>query len=228
MSVVPSLCFYCALNHMIFSRSYNVYLYSVFFLYVIFRYTVFSLQLCVNLLSFLSCCIGNVLCIIVVILFWFFFFFFFKQKTAYELRISDWSSDVCSSDLVEAGRLGVGRRHVGRGPSKAGQADREAVGGGHRRLVDREAETRALRIGRHEAALRPQHGAQVERGVLGELLQAVAGDLQHLAGRVHRLQAEADRRAHQALAVPVEIRRHPLEGACAVEDRKSTRLNSSH
>src|SRR3546814_10440900 len=29
----------------------------------------------------------------------FFFFFFFKQKTAYEMRISDWSSDVCSSDL---------------------------------------------------------------------------------------------------------------------------------
>src|SRR3546814_1941153 len=27
------------------------------------------------------------------------YFFFFKQKTAYELRISDWSSDVCSSDL---------------------------------------------------------------------------------------------------------------------------------
>src|SRR3546814_2381934 len=28
-------------------------------------------------------------------------FFFFKQKTAYELRISDWSSDVCSSDLSQ-------------------------------------------------------------------------------------------------------------------------------
>src|SRR3546814_2395995 len=28
------------------------------------------------------------------------FFFFFKQKTAYEMRISDWSSDVCSSDLL--------------------------------------------------------------------------------------------------------------------------------
>src|SRR3546814_9791833 len=28
-----------------------------------------------------------------------FWFFFFKQKTAYEMRISDWSSDVCSSDL---------------------------------------------------------------------------------------------------------------------------------
>src|SRR3546814_10549604 len=34
-----------------------------------------------------------------VMLLCFFFFFFFKQKTAYEMRISDWSSDVCSSDL---------------------------------------------------------------------------------------------------------------------------------
>src|SRR3546814_4077344 len=31
----------------------------------------------------------------------FLFLFFFKQKTAYEMRISDWSSDVCSSDLAE-------------------------------------------------------------------------------------------------------------------------------
>src|SRR3546814_2599948 len=29
------------------------------------------------------------------------FFFFFKQKTAYDMRISDWSSDVCSSDLLK-------------------------------------------------------------------------------------------------------------------------------
>src|SRR3546814_2932229 len=33
------------------------------------------------------------------------FFFFFKQKTAYEMRISDWSSDVCSSDLSVKGEL---------------------------------------------------------------------------------------------------------------------------
>src|SRR3546814_13640450 len=33
-------------------------------------------------------------------------FFFFKQKTAYEMRISDWSSDVCSSDLAPAARSG--------------------------------------------------------------------------------------------------------------------------
>src|SRR3546814_4235604 len=32
-------------------------------------------------------------------MFCFYLFFFFKQKTAYEMRISDWSSDVCSSDL---------------------------------------------------------------------------------------------------------------------------------
>src|SRR3546814_13933512 len=43
-----------------------------------------------------------------------FVFFFFKQKTAYEMRISDWSSDVCSSDLfklllVTAQRRGEGR-----------------------------------------------------------------------------------------------------------------------
>src|SRR3546814_12178778 len=34
----------------------------------------------------------------------YFTFFFFKQKTAYEMRISDWSSDVCSSDLCPASR----------------------------------------------------------------------------------------------------------------------------
>src|SRR3546814_2926221 len=32
-------------------------------------------------------------------------FFFFKQKTAYEMRISDWSSDVCSSDLNTVGNV---------------------------------------------------------------------------------------------------------------------------
>src|SRR3546814_19270250 len=46
----------------------------------------------------------------------FYFVFFFKQKTAYEMRISDWSSDVCSSDLREAHRQRDGeptRKHIG-------------------------------------------------------------------------------------------------------------------
>src|SRR3546814_4348677 len=38
---------------------------------------------------------------------WLFSFVFFKQKTAYEMRISDWSSDVCSSDLLDQRRAQV-------------------------------------------------------------------------------------------------------------------------
>src|SRR3546814_3382256 len=57
------------------------------------------------------CRADNYACVVVVVVVLFylmlssvysvmFCFFFFKQKTAYEMRISDWSSDVCSSDLV--------------------------------------------------------------------------------------------------------------------------------
>src|SRR3546814_12517037 len=45
--------------------------------------------------------VSNLSCKIVytVMYYVYFYFFFYKQKTAYEMRISDWSSDVCSSDL---------------------------------------------------------------------------------------------------------------------------------
>src|SRR3546814_998099 len=42
-------------------------------------------------------------------------FFFFKQKTAYEMRISDWSSDVCSSDLAGDTVATTGQHRVDRG-----------------------------------------------------------------------------------------------------------------
>src|SRR3546814_3917447 len=47
-------------------------------------------------------CVDEDMLFVSVIVVWMFFvlFFFFKQKTAYEMRISDWSSDVCSSDLA--------------------------------------------------------------------------------------------------------------------------------
>src|SRR3546814_516161 len=45
--------------------------------------------MCYYVLLFISGCVSILVC-----------FFFFKQKTAYEMRISDWSSDVCSSDLM--------------------------------------------------------------------------------------------------------------------------------
>src|SRR3546814_15085981 len=47
-------------------------------------------------------------------------FFFFKQKTAYEMRISDWSSDVCSSDLF-GNRTGIG-------PLARSKQERNALG----------------------------------------------------------------------------------------------------
>src|SRR3546814_2992265 len=55
------------------------------------------------------------------------FCFFFKQRTAYEMRISDWSSNVCSSDLAEEDELVLGIiddvgivRHVDRFEDEAG------------------------------------------------------------------------------------------------------------
>src|SRR3546814_5588666 len=72
-------------------------------------------------------------------------FFFFKQKTAYEMRISDWSSDVCSSDLIDPFRASAPGRHRrpgdraaraarphGRFPLGAG-GNGDAAGGEYRR-----------------------------------------------------------------------------------------------
>src|SRR3546814_6165665 len=54
--------------------------------------------------------------------------FFFKQKTAYELRISDWSSDVCSSDLIHPAQV-IGDLHQrhGNGLELTGQFDRRVL-----------------------------------------------------------------------------------------------------
>src|SRR3546814_4136245 len=51
-------------------------------------------RMCWACLCVVSCYIVWMCCLVIKL------FFFFKQKTAYEMRISDWSSDVCSSDLV--------------------------------------------------------------------------------------------------------------------------------
>src|SRR3546814_2061045 len=56
--------------------------------------------------------------------------FFFKQKTAYEMRISDWSSDVCSSDLpVQLGGIAFEpqRRSVAQFAAPLGDAERQPV-----------------------------------------------------------------------------------------------------
>src|SRR3546814_7348613 len=63
-------------------------------------------------------CLGSVLsCLYFVgaffLVYLLLFFCFFKQKTAYEMRISDWSSDVCSSDLIMDG-IGAASRQLSR------------------------------------------------------------------------------------------------------------------
>src|SRR3546814_11941482 len=68
-----------------------------------------------------------------------FLFFFFKQKTAYEMRISDWSSDVCSSDLL------VAKMNQGQRPSRTVRlqaydmlvaTNRQTSGEGYRLMAD--------------------------------------------------------------------------------------------
>src|SRR3546814_2146342 len=86
------------------------------------------------------CCLC-VMWIVVDIVLWC-CFFFFKQKTAYEMRISDWSSDVCSSDLevaeAEDGRavgdngdeIALGRIVIGGGRIGGDGADGDGDAGG--------------------------------------------------------------------------------------------------
>src|SRR3546814_2499623 len=89
------------------------------------------------------------------------FLFFFKQKTAYEMRISDWSSDVCSSDLDRADATDV-QAHRGI------ELQRVAAAGGFRTLA-----------GHHDADLVPQlvdeeHHAVAALDVAGQLAQRLA------------------------------------------------------
>src|SRR3546814_2562785 len=71
-------------------------------------------------------------------------FFFFKQKTAYEMRISDWSSDVCSSDLAHA------LDAIGQGIDRPGGLAHIALGQAQARERDKaQFSRRGLRLGRH-------------------------------------------------------------------------------
>src|SRR3546814_10019392 len=78
-------------------------------------------------------------------------FFFFKQKTAYEMRISDWSSDVCSSDLLDfAAEVGM--------PGRVDDVDAVALPGDGGVLgQDRDATFLFLVVAVHHAL--GEHGA---------------------------------------------------------------------
>src|SRR3546814_6933749 len=88
---------------------------------------------------------------------------FFKQKTAYEMRISDWSSDVCSSDLVEELAQAALR------PDEVGQRVAvENLEEGFHRLVDRRGEDTgaikaAIRLAGAEALDDAEIGLEIGR-----------------------------------------------------------------
>src|SRR3546814_9104085 len=133
------------------------------------------------------------------------FFFFFKQKTAYEMRISDWSSDVCSSDLLLFTALPVGAFRVAdQGRGRQPRPSRHIVriparieGPG----VDRSATIQNISLS----------GMALEAGLPvnpGKMLTIHLEGLPPMEGRV----------------------RWSRGSRCGVllTDRKSTRLNSSH
>src|SRR3546814_3228588 len=115
----------------------------------------------------------------------FFFVFFFKQKTAYEMRISDWSSDVCSSDLNVTLTLGSDKAPVDilrgvdlevaagtsvalLGPSGSGKSSLMAVLAGLERANGGSIHVAGLDF----AAMDEDDLARARRGRIGIVLQA--------------------------------------------------------
>src|SRR3546814_1012069 len=130
----------------------------------------------------------------------FLFFFFFKQKTAYEMRISDWSSDVCSSDLHDHDRQ---RSPYDRDHREGDEDDRHAEPDTDDKADD-QVDFAAEVAGRNS-----QRGAESAR------------DEDDAEG--------GDERYPTTVHDPGEIVATQAVGAQGVpQDRQSTRLNSSH
>src|SRR3546814_6745616 len=88
-----------------------------------------------------------------------FLFFFFKQKTAYEMRISDWSSDVCSSDL--AAQFARDEGGEGRLAGGAVAVAEHEVGAGHGAVL-----AGGVAAGRHGVAVHMPHLAEAAMNVI--------------------------------------------------------------
>src|SRR3546814_772781 len=161
-----------------------------------------------------------------------FFIFFFKQKTAYEMRISDWSSDVCSSDLrVRRGDADLpekcprGARHRsgcqrGRGGGARGRAAAGSPQGNDRCRDPRRPVADPAWLGRGLRSDEPNRRADDRRHA-------------HRAPAVHvrtscRLSfaPAAEEQAHTSTSY--FMKEKTMKHARLTIDRKSTRLNSSH
>src|SRR3546814_7966342 len=99
--------------------------------------------------------------------------FFFKQKTAYEMRISDWSSDVCSSDLSEGrqGRRQQGRSRRDQEEARSGRRDRRTQVIGFAGVWP----VRRLSLSKKKRAV--PRGAALFRSVVWRSVAGVAGAL---------------------------------------------------
>src|SRR3546814_1157033 len=126
--------------------------------------------------------------------------FFCKQQTAYELRISDWSSDVCSSDLTNAATA---------------QADDLAD------TTIREARTMQRHVDHHLARARA-----VGRRAIGHSRTTVCASAEAVRRAVERLYPGARFDIAGNREAEVTIERQDLDEILG--DRKSTRLNSRH
>src|SRR3546814_11401618 len=87
-------------------------------------------------------------------------FFFFKQKTAYEMRISDWSSDVCSSDLAEGNDREVERGGV----VDAVEIEEQRRGDADVEQQRAEQEAEGQRVGHHLAVAQDERAVEQQGG----------------------------------------------------------------
>src|SRR5213594_4953893 len=100
-----------------------------------------------------------------ILLLFFFFFFFFKQKTAYEISVRDWSSDVCSSDLRGQDRRGAYRAFFLYDRPEKRRRHRRHEGFGRRGLVRVRQGSGEERIDRRAGARPPAAAvAETSRG----------------------------------------------------------------
>src|SRR3546814_13721290 len=107
-------------------------------------------------------------------------FFFFKQKTAYEMRISDWSSDVCSSDLIaEITRHRIHDRAVAAAVAERAQLRRE-IG---RVLAGKQRKHRCHLLAVARVAGAAGSGLDRKSGVWGK---SVAGRVDLGGPRIHK------------------------------------------
>src|SRR3546814_17656579 len=107
-----------------------------------------------------------------------YFFFFFKQKTAYEMRISDWSSDVCSSDLLACNQVIEQAAEEDRHHQFERQVDAD------RGAEDRHAETRtaALQPFVERDHQRADHRAELDPRPRQVTAEPALGDRRHQLG----------------------------------------------